>query len=576
MFGTIRKHQTWLWVLIIIVVSISMVVFFSSDVSFTGNQTPTGDYGSINGRPISHTEYVNAYREAQLSEFIQSGKWPGSDETASRRLENQTLYRLLLIHRAKEMDIRPSDKAVAVIVHEQLRDAPYDRFQREYLEPNGLKITDYERMVRNDATIRQLLAAASINARLVTPAEAETLWKKDNQELSGQLAVFWASNYMDQVTLTNGAVGAFYTNRMSLYRVPERLVVSYVEFPATNFMTAADEARAKSTNLNEIVSEYYFRGPGGTNRWTDTNGVALTEAAAKEKIREMFRHNEAMLAARRAATEFGTGLFNQPEPNQAANLEKLATEKGLQVKVTQPFDRTSGLTELAHEKDENSPGEDDRRPEFTDTFREKAYSLTQERPVLFSPLVGPKSVYLLARKSTVPSEMQPLDKIKDKVTSDLKTFLAADMARKAAQAFHTNLTNGLTLKKPFNEIASAAKVKMLEIPPFAPSTRSLTNFDARINLQYLQNVVSKLEPGQASLPQPAQPPSEGMWVFYFKDQLPIDTTKMNSELPEFIAQIRFYRQNEAFNQWLQRQAELVKFVMPKRETRSGGPSAGVN
>lgn len=575
MFGTIRKHQTWLWVLIIAVVSVSMVVFFSSDVSFTGGGAPVGDYGSINGRPISHTEYVNAYREAQLSEFIQTGKWPGSDEATSRRLENQTLYRLLLIHRAKEMDIRPSDKAVAILVQEQLRDAPYDRFASEYLEPNGLKITDYERMVRNDATIRQLLAAASINARLVTPAEAETLWKKDNQEMAGQLAVFWASNYMDQVTLTNGAVGAFYTNRMGFYRLPERLIVSYVEFPATNFLAAADEAMAKSTNLNEIVSDYYFRGPGGTNRWTDTNGVALTEAAAKEKIREMFRQNEALMAARRAATEFGTELFNQADPNQAANLEKLAAAKGLQPKATQPFDHTSGLAELSHEKDDY-PVQDDRRPEFKDAFREKAYTLSQERPILFSPLVGRKSVYVIARKSTVPSELQALDKIKDKVTSDLKTFLAADMARKAAQSFHTNLTNGLTAKKPFNELASAAKVKTLDIPPFSPSTRQLTNFDARVNLQYLQNIVSKLDPGQASSPQPAQPPSEGLWVFYLKDRLPIDTAKMSSELPEFISQIRFYRQNEAFNQWLQRQAELVKFVMPKRETRSVGPAAGVN
>ena len=113
------------------------------------------------------------------------------------------------------------DRAVGLMVHEQLRDYPLPTFEQEVLLPNKLGIADYDRLVRNEAAIRQLIAAASVSARLVSPAEAESLWRKENQEVAGQLAVFWTSNYLDKVAITNGAISNFYTLRIAQYRVPD-------------------------------------------------------------------------------------------------------------------------------------------------------------------------------------------------------------------------------------------------------------------------------------------------------------------------------------------------------------------
>jgi hypothetical protein len=568
MFGTLRKHRTWLWVFLIAVMSISMVVFFSSDVTFSKKST-AGDYGSINGEPIKQSEYFDAQNEVRLAEFLQTGKWPENDEASVRRVESQTISRVFLVGKLEEMNIRASDKAVALMVHEQLREYPYATFEKEILEPNKLKITDYERLVRNDAAIRQLISTVSISARLVTPADAEGLWKKEHQEQLGQLAVFWTSNFLDKVTITNNAIGSFYTNRMGLYRLPERLTVSYVEFPASNYLADADARLTKLTNLNEIVSEYYSRSKGATNAWTDTNGVPLPEAAAKEKIREEIRTNEGLLAARRAAAEFGNELITQADPNKAANLERLAAAKGFPVKTTKPFDRVTGLDEFEHEEDKDRRAQEPAHDSFRDVFRDKAFNLTEERPVLFSPIPGKHGVYVIARKATIPSEQQPLEKIQDKVTADYKNYMALLMARTAGQTFHTNLTNGLAQKKSFTEIAAAEKVPTIDLPPFSASTRSLTNLDSRVSLRQLQGLASELKPGQASPFLSAQPPSEGGYLFHLKARPPVDLAKMNAELPEFVGQIRVYRQNEAFQQWFRKQAELAKLSGPKRETTIG-------
>ena len=564
MFGTIRKHSTGLWIFIIIVVSLSMVVFFSSDVNLAGDSGNTGDFGSINGRPVTQPEYRDAMSEVRLSQFLYTGKWPGGEDSTTGRLESETLSRVFLTQKLKEMGVKASDKAVALMVQEQLRDYAYASFEKEILQPNGLKTSDYERFIRNEAGIRQLISAATVSARLVVPAEAESLWRKENQEVAAQLAVFWSSNFLDKVTITNGAIGSFYTNRMPVYRLQERITLSYVEFSASNYFAEADKKLAALTNLNEIVSDYYFKGRNGTNGWTDEKGVVLAEAAAKEKIKSEMRLNDALLSARRAASDFGNELMSAAEPNQTATLEKLAAAKSLPIRVTAPFDRSIGLEEF--EDDAIAMRSADETDSVRDVVRQKAFTLTDERPVLFNPIPGKRGIYVIARKGKVPSEQQSLEKVKDKVTSDYKTYMALDLARKAGQAFQATLTNGLAAKKSFSDICAAEKAKTLDLPPFSAGTRSLTNIDSRVSLRQLQGTALDMEVGKSSPFLNAQPPMEGGYVLYLKSRPAIDDTLLKAELPAFVNQLRVSRQNEAFQQWFRKQVELAKVAGPKRET----------
>jgi hypothetical protein len=99
------------------------------------------------------------------------------------------------------------------------------------------------------------------------------------------------------------------------------------------------------------------------------------------------------------------------------------------------------------------------------------------------------------------------------------------------------------------------------LPPFSPSTRSLTNLDQRISFQQLSSLTAELPVGQATgfVPQ-----LEGGYVAYVKARPPLDEKKIKAELPDFIATIRQYRQNEAFQNWFRRQAELAKLTGLKR------------
>lgn len=568
MFGTIRKHQSWLWIIVIAIICVSFVIFFSPDARLTsGSPRASGEFGTINGLPIPRAEGLDVRKEVLIENFLNSGNWPGNDDQSARGVEAQTVSRAFLIRKLKEMGIQPSEKAVAMMVQEQLKDLPLAQLEEQHLSKGPMPLTalDYDRYVRNQVGIRQLVAAASVSARLVSPAEAEVIYRKEHQESEVQLALFWSSNYLDKVVVTNGAIGAFYTNRIFMYRVPEKTILSYVEFNITNHFAEADKQMASRTNLDAAINEEYFKRDTNRPFWKDDAGALLSEADSKKKIRETIREEFALLEARRAASDFGNALIEPKSvpgldlnPNSITNLDKLAALRGVTVKTTKPFDAASGLEEFDAPTNA-APGEETLRS----FVRKQAMELKDASPILFKPITGPKAVYLIARRGKVDSELPPLEKITDKVTQDYKNFMAQDLSRKAGAAFGTNVTNGLTLKKSFEEICKAEGVKVTEVPPFSDTTQTLTNLDSRINLRVLQNMSRELEVGTAT---PFLPFSqEGGLVLYLKGRPPLDDAKVKAALPEFMGQLRIYRQNEAFNQWFRKQAEQAKLAPPARE-----------
>lgn len=572
MFGSFRRHQKLIWLIIILALIPGLVFVFSSVSDFGEFFSPSRWSGianknsfymegtdqpvTIGGRPVTKQEFFNAWQETRLGYFMRTGgrEWPGEDSATKKRLDLDAVYRVFLIQRIKDLDIHISDAAVARMARERLGDFPLANFEKEHLTPNRLTVDDFQRFMRTEAGIQQLIGAAAVSAKLVNPREAEILYRKENEQASVEVAVFWPSNYLDKVTVTNGAVARYYTNNMARYRLPERTVVSYVEFSPTNYFAEADKRLGEITNLTALIDEAYVR-LGTTNHFKDTNGVPLPEKEAKAKIKEEERHRLGLREAHRKANEFGTELMNQPQPERAENLDKLAAAKGLTAKTTEPFDAVNGLEEA----------------DFPDEFRERALKLNNAAPIAFNPIISSNAVYVIALKTKIPSELQPLEKILDKATADYKLSQAQEMARKDGTAFLIKLTNGLAQGKSFADLAAQEKVTTVAVPPFAPNTTSLTNLDTRINLRTLQQIAFDLKPGTASqfLPNPGL-------IVYLRAKLPLDEAKVKAELPEFINRLRVYRQNEAFNQWFRKQAEQAKLFVPQPKDAAGGTPGAAN
>jgi hypothetical protein len=558
MFGTIRKHQSWLWIIIITVIIISFVIFFSPNAGLTGGRATRGEFGSIDGDPITREQFLEGYRESQLRFLLGYGHMP-RPEDANRMgfdLEREARTRLFLLKLIKDNQIKVSDEAAAQWLANALSDRrqrvfrmdSYEAFVKRLLQPNGFSERDLENYARHEVGVQQLVAVYGLGGKLVPPHEGERLYRQEHEQLVTSILTFSASNYLARVTVNPTNLSQFYSNRLASYQLPERVQVSYVKFDVTNYFAEAEQKMAQETNLTQRIDAIYEA--QGPNFFTDTNGVTLGAEAAKAKIREQIRLETAVPLVRRKAAEFTTALADLPAPPKAEYLDQVATQQKLTVGMTAPFS-------------DMEPPEELRVPP---TFTRMAFALNEDEP-FSSPIAAEDGFYVIALKKRLPKEMPSLESIREKVTEDYRMQQGAAMAREAGAAFQRQLTNGLAQGKAFEAICAEAKLTPITLPAFSFSTTALPELQGKADFSLVKNLASDLDPGKASLFMSSR---DGGFIVFLKSRTPVDDAKLKAELPEYLANLRQERLYESFNEWINRQVTLARLTGPPQAAPATG------
>jgi parvulin-like peptidyl-prolyl isomerase len=378
--------------------------------------------------------------------------------------------------------------------------------------------------------MEQLVAAIGASGKLVTPQEAQVLYARNNQELSTEAVVLNGSNFLASVTVTPEALTQFYSNNLASYRIPERVQVNYVKFAVSNFLTQA-ETELTASNLNENVQMALDN--MGTNYSAYFTGVTNAEQA-KARIREEIVKGRAQTMAYRAAAQFATPLI-EAETMKPEMLAAQAKSNDLPLMTTPPFERNSAPPGV-------NAGPD---------FAKLAFDRTAEDPFA-GPIRASDGAYVIGFNKRLPSEIPPMETIREQVTEDFKERQATQLAVQKANEAYKAITNAVAQGKSFSDAAAAAAVKTTTVPPFSISTRSLPgDIEDQISLGQLKQLAFATDPGQAVL----QPTAQGALILFVKEKLPVDESKMQQELPEFMNYLRQSRTQEAFNNWFRREAE---------------------
>jgi hypothetical protein len=555
MFGTIRRHQSWLWYIIVALMIVSFVVYFNpatrSGTGFRPGATE-GNYGVINGRPVTAEQFENARREFLLLFALRNRRM--DLDPAQMKFE---IYQQLFINAKQEqLGINPSAQAAAAFARERIlgNSVSYDDFVDKKLKPLGLTGDDFDRFLRHQVGTEQLKALAGVNGTFVTPGEAETLYRSEHRALATKLVWFPASNFLNAVIVIPDAVAQFYTNQLATYRVPDEVVVNYVRFDASNHFATATTAL---TNLDAEVEKYYDQ--QGTNVFPE----AKTPEEAKAKIKQQAILQRALMDAERDAADFAVELDKRG--NHAGDLEALAKERGLTVRATAPFDEENGPLDL----------------KVPDEFAKDAFELTDDAPYR-GDIVGTDTVYVIGLKQKIASAIPALQDIEAKVTADYREIQAYQLAAQAATNLATalasemNVNNGVTLTKTFADICAEKGAKAETLPPFSLSTTNLpTELEARVDLPTLKRAGFSTDVGSASRPVNVR---DGSFVLYVEKMLPVDESQLKMELPQFLAYMREVRRSDAFNLWVNHQInqdpELVQELIALRKEMQNSAAAG--
>jgi hypothetical protein len=564
MIGTLRKHSQWLWGIIITVVIITFVVFFSPDIGNRGGRSEA-DYGTLYGQPIKRDDLAQAYTEARLSYYFSARQWPERDERARMfgfNLDAEARQRLLLNHHLEAQGIDVGDAAVAQEIKNSFVDQQsggfnlqaYERVLKQELAPVGISEAAFERFLRHELGRQQLARTFGLAGKLMSDRAADAFFRRENEQAQAEFVFLASSNNLAKVKPDEAALRAWHTNNLATYRIPERVSVHYVYLPHTNHNAEADKELAANTNLVKLMETHYQ-----TNvfRYRDTNGTAKTFDQVKDQIRAEFRDETAARIGFQKATEFGNELFRLAgQTNRAEILLQLAARKGLPVKVTEPF------TEFEGPKLANAPA----------NFGRTAFQLSADE-ALGQMLPAIDGVYFIAFKERLKPEDPPFDKVREKVAEDYKRSQATELTLTEGTRLVQAATNALAAGKSFKDAAKELGHVALEVPPFSRNARSIEIVESRgIGVEEFRDQAFALAAGKVS---GFRSVSGGGFVVHVKGFTPVAEAQVKAELPKFAESLRDNRASHAFREWLNREVERSGVMAPLRQTAKGaGSGAG--
>jgi hypothetical protein len=566
MIGTIRKHQQWLWFVIIAATIISFTTYLSPSNrnkmgSFHLGRVNEGDFGSINGEPISREDFNAAEREGKLFYRLRSGTWPDSAEQ-KKQIDNYAWQSLLLDAEIKNYKVNVTTEAEARFTKELLgvpRDQPMpiDKFQEfvvnELGAKGGLTLDDFDRFIRHQCGQEYLSQLLGMSGKLITPKEAEFFYRRENEPMVTEWVSFPSTNFYALTAPTDAELTDFYNKHQADYRLPDRIQVNYVEFLASNYLAQAE--KQLGTNIDDRADQFYHQ--QGPDNFRDEAGKPLAPEAAIAQVKEKLRQYAALTEARKDANLFLTTLsegHDDQHPCSPEDLATLAKKKDLTVKTTAPFDEKDGCKNfdvppaklhVLFSLRENDP-------------EDKSRSLLYAP----SPILGGNTVYVIGLKKVYPSQVQALSVIYDKVVADYRAEKARELARAAGEKFDSALQNGMVQQdKTFDAVCAAEKVKPAALPEFALTTTNLPpQITSKALFERLQETAFALPNDQCSKFVPAE---DGGFIVYVRERLPVDEAKMKAELPAYLARMREQRQVAAFQEWLQRQLQM-HLVLPAK------------
>ena len=534
MIGSIRKHSAWLWWIIAGLTIISFVYFMGQAPNRNGGGRSTGNFGTIYGHTILAQDFQRAQAGFYLYYWMRNGQWPDKSAGFNRDdLDREVYIRLLLEHKAQKLGVQVGADALVTAANDLLRSLgrngqpiAMDKFEQQVLQPEGLGAADLQNFLRDELVVQQLIQVYGLPGVLVTPAEVAQLYDREHQEVSAQAVFFDASNYLAQVTVTPAAVAQFYTNNLAVYRLPDRVQVSYVFFNVTNYLSQA-KAEWEKTNFTEYVNSVYAQ--YGASQFPE----AKTPDEAKAKIRELLIRDRALRAARQQANDFANAVFGMT-PATPNNLAIYAKQKGLGAGVTAPFSASYGPEEF------NAPA----------AFTKSAFQLSSDEPFA-GPIPAADGVYVIALANQVPSSIPPFEQISARVTQDYRNRTAVALAQNAGTNFYFTAEVQIAAGKTFAQAAVADGQSPQVLPAFSLSTQELPELGGHASLNQVKQAAFTTQPGQVSR---FQATADGGFILFLQQLLPVDTSRRSAELPQFTAQVRRARQSEAFNLWLQGEA----------------------
>ena len=487
-FQYIRKKQKWLFALIAVPVIIGFVFLFTPDaedrIFGRGLQSETGVYGQLDGETVTRDQWIEA-RNIVLAQLGPQSR--GIPESFLDTRAVQILGETALMERyGIDPSQGDSDDWISSQVNKSIESMPpvSRPTRREAVSNWALGVggpARLEAFARYQVGVGQLRGLAGVAGILVSDKESKIKFRNENEQYEAEAIFLSHTNYLPLVQSTDEQVKKHYTNTLATHRISERRQISYVTFPATNYLNEAEE----------IFNELNAAGRMGflTNYWTNITSIAGYKsntipalakliAPARTNLYSGMKEEEATAAIREAILRTPhLGYENERQVELKSGLAvvqaykaKLKFQNDLKeaYKVQPALDTLEKMALLQNLTVTSSPPlaiQDSVVFGLPQVSSAQVFTLSKTNAFIFddSPLSGNSSgFYTASLKKVIPSRNRTFVEAKATVTADFKKAESIKLMNEAGVKIHQSIKDG----KALEEVGKENNLAVTKLGPF--------------------------------------------------------------------------------------------------------------
>ena len=428
--------------------------------------------------------------------------------------------------------------------------------------------------------VNQLRSLAGVSGVLVSAKEAEIKFRKSNEQYEAEAIFLSHTNYLPLVQSTDEQLKKHYTNTLAKHRIPERRQLSYVTFPATNYLAEAEKKfDALKAGERELLLQAYWPEitklvgyqtnsisglaklivPVRTNEYTGMKIEEATTAIRKEILTtaQGLKSGLAVIEAYKAGLDFQESLEATYKAQPALDtLEKMALLQNLTAATTLPVSMEDNIVvSLAR------------------VVPRQVFELSKTNAFIVGdpPLSGLSGdFYIASLKRIIPSRNRSFVEAKATVAADFKKAESIKLMKEAGEKIQQVIKGGKSLA----EVAKENNVTVAKLGPFDSAGGAIPGLANRANSEDFRTQALGLEVGATSeLVSSSTDPNdtaseEAAFVVKLAAKTAVSSDKFDAEFPVYLENERAFSASRAYATWLQN--EMGKLYRYSLKTYTDG------
>ena len=589
-FQYIRKKQKGLFFVIAALVVFSFVILFTPNaeeiVFGQGRQSETGLYGQLNGEAVTRDQWIEA-RNIVASQLGPQSR--GIPESFLNTRAVQVLGEKALMERyGIDPSQSDSDGWISSQVDKSIEGMPsVSRPTRQEAVSNwALGVggpARLEAIARYQVGVGQLRGLAGVAGILVSDKEAQIKFRNENEKYEAEAIFLSHTNYLTLVQSTDEQVKKHYTNTLANNRIPERRQVSYVTFPATNYL---DEAEEKFNELNAAGRMGFL-----TNYWTNITSIAGYKtntipalakliAPARTNLYSGMKEEEATAAIREAILKTPhLSYVNERQVELKSGLAVVEAYKaGLDFqnsleetyKAQPAFDTLEKMALLQNLTATTSPplaSQDSVVFGLPQVRSEQVFALSKTNALIIgdSPFSGnPSDFYIASLKRVIPSRNRTFVEAKTTVMADFKKAESIKLMNEAGEKIHQSIKDG----KALEEVGKENNLAVTKLGPFDSVGGAIPGLANKANIEDVRTQALGLDVGAISEMITSSTDSsdlaseEAAFVVKLTGKNPVSKDRFDTEFAEYLKSARSAAASQSYFAWLRDETdELFKYSL---------------